>query len=230
MDLNEVINIGENKQYNRESVESRRIDNNHVQSFNGRTIISGSELDRLGDNAFIGNINESGTKIYNAQDDLERMKNFKVDKSALANSKMPDFIKESMVSNPLNVDPLLVDAKMSAFTEQLTQKLPGIQKSMGILNHLNNLDEQKKKEQALLRETETQTSSNIDYNLIKSIVESVIDEKLGSLPTLNESVQRNTPGLKVMAIKDKFLYLDDQDNVYECQMVYKGKNKRKKKQ
>lgn len=116
---------------------------------------------------------------------------------------------------------------MNAFTEQLSQKLPGIQKSMGILEHLNNLDEQKKKEQ--INET-ISASGQIDYGMIKMIIENVIDEKLGNLTNvLNESVQRNSPGLKVMSIKDKFLYLDDQDNVYECQMVYKGKNKRRKK-
>lgn len=228
MDLNEVINIGENKQYNRESVERRRVDNNSIQSFNGRMVISGNDLDRLGDSAFIGNVNESEAKIYNAQDDLERMKNFKVDESKIANSKVPDFIKTSIISNPLNVDPALVDSKMNAFTEQLSQKLPGIQKSMGIMQQLNSLDEQKKKEQ--LTENISSSSSQIDYGMIKMIVESVIDEKLGNLTnTLNESVQRNSPGLKVMSIKDKFLYLDDQDNVYECQMVYKGKNKRRKK-
>lgn len=227
MDLNEVINIGENKQYNRESVEKRRVDNNNIQSFNGRMVISGSDFDRLGDNAFIGNMNETQSKIYNAQDDLERMKNFKVDESKLAQSKIPDFIKSSIISNPLNVDPALVDSKMNAFTEQLSQKLPGIQKSMGILEQLSNLDEQKKKEQ--INET-ISASGQIDYGMIKMIIENVIDEKLGNLTNaLNESVQRNSPGLKVMSIKDKFLYLDDQDNVYECQMVYKGKNKRRKK-
>lgn len=226
MDLNEVINIGENKNYDRESVEKRRVQSGNIQTFNGRSVISGADFDRLGDSAFISPVNEGSTGVYNAQDDLERMKNMKIDKSKLANSKLPDFIKESIVSNPLNVDPTLVDSKMNQFTEQLGQKL-GLQKSVSILQQLDEIDEQKSQKSTL---TETTNSGSIDYSMIKMIVENVIDEKLGKITAmLNENVQRSTPSLSVMNISDKFLYLDDQDNVYECQMVYKGKNKRKKK-
>lgn len=229
MDLNEVINIGENKNYDRESVEKRRVQNNNIQTFNGRNLISGAELDRLGNDAFLSPVNESSNSVYNAQDDLERMKSMKIDKSKLKNSRLPDFIKESIVSNPLNVDPTIIDSKMTQFTEQLGQKL-GLQKSVNILQQLDEIDEQKA-QKAALNETVNNGGSGIDYGMIKMIVENVIEEKLGNITTmLNESVQRSTPSLSVMNIRDKFLYLDDQDNVYECQMVYKGKNKRRKKQ
>ena len=227
MDLNEVINIGENKSYDRESVEKRRVTNGNLQTFNGRNIISGSDFDRLGDNAFLSPVNEGSTGVYNAQDDLERMKSMKIDKTKLANSKLPDFIKESIVSNPLNVDPALVDSKMTQFTEQLGQKL-GLQKSVNILQQLEEIDEQKSQKASL---NEVTNNGGVDYGMIKMIVEKVIDEKFGDLSSvLNESLRHVSPGLSVMSIKDKFLYLDDQDNIYECQMVYKGKNKKRKKQ
>ena len=227
MDLNEVINIGENKSYDRESVEKRRVTNGNLQTFNGRNIISGSDFDRLGDSAFLSPVNEGSTGVYNAQDDLERMKSMKIDKAKLANSKLPDFIKESIVSNPLNVDPALVDSKMTQFTEQLGQKL-GLQKSVNILQQLEEIDEQKSQKASL---NEVTNNGGVDYGMIKMIVEKVIDEKFGDLSSvLNESLRRVSPGLSVMSIKDKFLYLDDQDNIYECQMVYKGKNKKRKKQ
>ena len=227
MDLNEVINIGENKSYDRESVEKRRVTNGNLQTFNGRNIISGSDFDRLGDSAFLSPVNEGSTGVYNAQDDLERMKSMKIDKAKLANSKLPDFIKESIVSNPLNVDPALVDSKMTQFTEQLGQKL-GLQKSVNILQQLEEIDEQKSQKASL---NEVTNNGGVDYGMIKMIVEKVIDEKFGDLSSvLNESLRHVSPGLSVMSIKDKFLYLDDQDNIYECQMVYKGKNKKRKKQ
>lgn len=226
MDLNEVINIGENKNYDRESVERRRVQDGNIQTFNGRSILSGADLDRLGDNAFLSPTNEMATGVYNAQDDLERIKNMKIDKSKLANSRLPDFIKESIVSNPLNVDPTLVDSKMNQFTEQLGKKL-GLQKSVNILQQLDEIDEQKAQKAIV---TETTNTGNVDYSMIKMIVENVLDEKLGKITTiLNENIQRSTPSLSVMNIRDKFLYLDDQDNIYECQMVYKGKNKKRKK-
>ena len=227
MDLNEVINIGENKSYDRESVEKRRVTNGNLQTFNGRNIISGSDFDRLGDSAFLSPVNEGSTGVYNAQDDLERMKSMKIDKTKLAYSKLPDFIKESIVSNPLNVDPALVDSKMTQFTEQLGQKL-GLQKSVNILQQLEEIDEQKSQKTSL---NEVTNNGGVDYGMIKMIVEKVIDEKFGDLSSvLNESLRHVSPGLSVMSIKDKFLYLDDQDNIYECQMVYKGKNKKRKKQ
>lgn len=227
MDLNEVINIGENKSYDRESVEKRRVTNGNLQTFNGRNIISGSDFDRLGDSAFLSTVNEGSTGVYNAQDDLERMKSMKIDKTKLANSKLPDFIKESIVSNPLNVDPALVDSKMTQFTEQLGQKL-GLQKSVNILQQLEEIDEQKSQKTSL---NEVTNNGGVDYGMIKMIVEKVIDEKFSDLTSvLNESLRHVSPGLSVMSIKDKFLYLDDQDNIYECQMVYKGKNKKRKKQ
>lgn len=227
MDLNEVINIGENKSYDRESVEKRRVTNGNLQTFNGRNIISGSDFDRLGDSAFLSPVNEGSTGVYNAQDDLERMKSMKIDKTKLANSKLPDFIKESIVSNPLNVDPALVDSKMTQFTEQLGQKL-GLQKSVNILQQLEEIDEQKSQKTSL---NEVTNNGGVDYGMIKMIVEKVIDEKFSDLTSvLNESLRHVSPGLSVMSIKDKFLYLDDQDNIYECQMVYKGKNKKRKKQ
>jgi len=47
---------------------------------------------------------------------------------------------------------------------------------------------------------------------------------------LNESTGHGTPSLSVMNIRnDKFLFLDSDDNIFECQMVYKGKNKAKRK-
>jgi hypothetical protein len=51
---------------------------------------------------------------------------------------------------------------------------------------------------------------------------------------LNESINRsnaqryNEASLKVMKMSDKFLFLDSDNNIFECQMVYKGKNKSKK--
>ena len=178
----------------------------------------------MGDSAFLSPVNEGSTGVYNAQDDLERMKSMKIDKTKLANSKLPDFIKESIVSNPLNVDPALVDSKMTQFTEQLGQKL-GLQKSVNILQQLEEIDEQKSQKTSL---NEVTNNGGVDYGMIKMIVEKVIDEKFGDLSSvLNESLRHVSPGLSVMSIKDKFLYLDDQDNIYECQMVYKGKNKKR---
>ena len=54
---------------------------------------------------------------------------------------------------------------------------------------------------------------------------------MGSLKRelLDEGISHNdnTGNLKAMKMSDKFLFLDDNNNIYECQMKYLGKNKKK---
>ena len=62
------------------------------------------------------------------------------------------------------------------------------------------------------------------------IVEGAINEKLGELKgVLNESVSKtSSPNIAAMKMADKFLFLDSDNNVWECVMKYRGKNKKKK--
>ena len=73
--------------------------------------------------------------------------------------------------------------------------------------------------------------ASIDYGLIKSIIESVVDEKLSQMKgsMLNESRTASLPNIKgiQMINENTFWMLDTSDNIYECSMKYKGKNKRK---
>ena len=74
-------------------------------------------------------------------------------------------------------------------------------------------------------------SANIDYDLIKTLIENTIDNKLSEINnTLNESVGRQqmyVPTMKMLNFKDKFYFVDNDDNVFECEMKYKGKRKKK---
>ena len=74
-------------------------------------------------------------------------------------------------------------------------------------------------------------NASIDYELIKTIVESAIDKRLSEIKTtLNESSVRQqtyVPSMKMMNFKDKFYFVDNDDNVFECEMKYKGKRKKK---
>ena len=102
---------------------------------------------------------------------------------------------------------------------------------------MNQLDEEDKEKEnarkAALNEN-IQHSMTIDYGLIKSIVENAVKSLKEEIKNeLNESVnhnRQNDASLKVMKMANKFLFLDSEDNIYECQMVYKGKNKSKKQQ
>ena len=95
--------------------------------------------------------------------------------------------------------------------------------------HLDEKQKEKINENTIQRAPKA--ASSVDYDLIRQIVESVVDEKLNGITSaLNESVSHGSPSLSVMSIKNsKFLFLDDNNNIFECQMVYKGKNKAKRK-
>ena len=123
---------------------------------------------------------------------------------------------------------------MAALTKRLSGKMPGIKNVNEIQKKLDEADKEKQKVNESLRPkiNEATNGASIDYSLIKSIIESAIDEKLSTMKqSINEAISHNADNsgsLKVMKMGSKFLFLDDEDNVYECKMQYVGKNKKKK--
>ena len=128
-----------------------------------------------------------------------------------------------------------VDPKMDAFTAKLAA-VQGIQKTESIINQLDERDKEiENARKATIAENIQRTDVTIDYGLIKSIVENAVKSMKNEIANeLNESINRsnaqryNEASLKVMKMSDKFLFLDSDNNIFECQMVYKGKNKSKK--
>lgn len=205
--------------------------------------VSERVIPRQSVNAFVGNVDDltetvfgkrliddgSGQKPYDAKEEMEMIKSgMTTDKISL--SKLPDAIKESIAKNPLIVTQ--VDPKMDAFTAKLAA-VQGVQKAANIMNQLEEEDKEKENaRKAALNEVTTHAAS-IDYSLIKSIVENAVKSLKDDIKNeLNESINRtrvsNDNSLKVMKMSDKFLFLDSDNNIFECQMVYKGKNKAKK--
>lgn len=176
-------------------------------------------------------------KAYSAEAEMERIKkrmNEESSASVSVNSRVPKKILESFLENPCNLDTdLYEDANMKALTQRLSGKMPGIKNVNEIQKKLDEADREKQKVNESLKPKITEaTTSSIDYKLIKTIIESAIDEKLSSMKqTINEAMSHNSDNsgsLKVMKMGSKFLFLDDEDNVYECKMQYVGKNKKKK--
>lgn len=179
-------------------------------------------------------INEQ-EKPYRADEEYEALKEA-AEKGRkpvdLENKKIPRYIVEDILRNPLDIKPFVSDNNMDALEERIKGKMPGIQSSADILKKMeNNQKVQNRINEKLNPKITQQTSSTtIDYSLIKTIIESVIDEKLSNNSLINESktLKENIPSMKIMSFDDKFLFVDGQDNVYECIMKYKGKRKRKK--
>lgn len=160
-------------------------------------------------------------KPYNAKEDLKRLQSGLP--KDLSGCKLPQSIIESIVNNPLT--DLSADVQMDSFTETLGESL-GLQQSANIIE---KLAEREKKVTENIQTVQT-TTTNVDYEMIKMIVENVIDNKLASLQQslLNENrIHNNLSSVKTMHFGEKFMFCDSDDNVYECEMKYKGKRKKK---
>ena len=122
---------------------------------------------------------------------------------------------------------------MDAFTQKLATTMGSVSKSTDIINQLDEMDKEKEAKKALINEINRNASVNIDYSLIRTIVEEAVRSVKDEIRNeLNESMNRNMSRmngnmLTAMKLSDKFLFLDSDNNVFECQMVYKGKYKKK---
>jgi hypothetical protein len=229
MDINLVEDIGNNVKYDKTSVESRRVSPGSVPAFKNQSMLHEEQIRKFDDMVYGKPVDDG--KQYDAKKEMEKMTGA-LSSAQITKSGLPESIKRSIMAQPLTLSPI-EDPNMTALEERLQRTMPGIQKSMKILSDLDQYDlEQREK---MVSETKPRNdnaaTSTIDYSLIKTIVESVVDEKLnGMRQMLNESTGYGTPSLSVMNIRnDKFLFLDSDDNIFECQMVYKGKNKAKRK-
>lgn len=177
------------------------------------------------DNAVFGEVNNDLLSTrYDAREEMKRIEERKergnnVDYS---HSKIPKSILNSIIKNPLDMPS--TDPKMDAFTQKLQEKLPeGINRSYAIQNVLEGKDKAKSIE-------EKPHTSSIDYEMIKMIIENAVEKKLSELKgtLLTEGKENDSHSLRAMKIGNKFLFLDNDNNIFECQMKYIGKNKKRK--
>lgn len=179
-------------------------------------------------------LKEGEQEKYDAQKEMERLKEIEAHggRSAvnLEGRNIPRGIVESILNNPLDLKP--IDPRMDALEEKLKDNMPGIKAATNILERVEKRDEEARAKIAEQIIQPQNTTAAIDYELIKTIVESAIDRKLSELTnSLNESVNRGqtyVPSMKILNFKDNFYFVDNDNNVFECEMKYKGKRKTKK--
>lgn len=169
------------------------------------------------------------------REELTEMSNKDVFLEKLSKSKLPAAIIESMRNNPCNYEASMVDNMMGpenalfkklneAYAKDKEAPVSGVKAVQKINEQLDSKDKERKNAENL-----SETVQNNDFSLsqIEEIIERVIDKKLNSL---NENIQHNQPNIKTMFLTENgnFRFLDSADNVYECQMKYLGKRKKKK--
>ena len=223
MDLKSKLNTAKNIA-TETPVSERRVPRQSVSTFVGN-------IDQLTEQVFGNKLLDdgSGQPQYDPKEEL-KMIQAGIPKDKIASSKLPSAIKEAIASNPLIVTS--TDPKMDAFTAKLAA-VQGVQKAANIMNQLDEEDKEKENARKAALTESLQHTVNVDYGLIKTIVENAVKSLKDEIKNeLNESINRNRQNndasLKVMKMANKFLFLDSEDNIYECQMVYKGKNKSRK--
>lgn len=217
------------------SKEQKQIMENGIKAVQHKQAVNGSS-----NSPIVGNLDDIDKAVYgevektSGYDPHEEMKRIKErrehgDSIDYSHSKLPRQIIESIAANPL--DMTVVDPKMDAFTEKLKQTLPNsFNRSYEIQEKLEKQDRQELNE-VQGNNNATSASVNVDYELIKTIVESVVDKKINELKKgmVNENLSYGSnSSLKAMKLGEKFLFLDSDNNIFECQMKYIGKNKKRK--
>lgn len=174
------------------------------------------------------------------REELTEMADQNVFMEKLKQSKLPAAILESMRQNPCNYDPSLVNSVMGpenalfkklneAYGKEKEEPVRGVKAIQQINEQLETRDKQMIEETKTIVETPSSSVSNIDLTALEQMIERVIDRKFNMI---NESISRKMPStIRSMSITESgnFRFLDNEDNVYECQMKYIGKRKKAKK-
>ena len=116
-----------------------------------------------------------------------------------------------------------------AYGKSKEEPVRGVKAIQQINEQLETRDKQMSEEASQISEdvVHSSQSANIDIATLEQVIERVIDRKLNAL---NESISRKLPSqIKTMTITENgnFRFLDGENNVYECQMKYLGKRKKK---
>ena len=142
-------------------------------------------------------------------------------------SNVPAAIREAFMNNPID------DAQLySAFGEQ------GDGRSLSFLDEMTTQKQQITTPTQNVRQIvnegmssigSTQVQSQIDYPMIRTIVEEIVRKYAVSLKKniLSESKQTTTPQINTIALGETFKFLDDAGNIYEAKLVKKGNIKKK---
>lgn len=165
-------------------------------------------------------MNENVDYEYNEPIYTQPINTFGIQQSNIKNTNLPTEIFESMTKNVIDTKPL-------------SNGMPELGGSV-----LDNLKIQPKQTKKIVNEQimqPQQISSNIDYSLIKTIVEDCVKKYSSALKKsiLNESkelMKENVGTLQAMKLGNKFSFVDDEGNLYEAKLTFiKNLNENKNK-
>lgn len=220
------------KTYKQEKASGVRPATNSSLSQKPKPSYIAETVDKL-DNMVYGKPSPVSNDVYSPERELELIKSGYKDAKVNATS-MPSEILNEIMNNPIDTSLLAVNSEV----DQVVEQLEGVRKSNDIWKKLEAEEKRKSNEAkkvSMVNESTGTQNTGIDYSMIKSIVETAIDERLSKINfrSLNEGLSRqSTPDLMVIrqTSDGKTMFIDSDNNVYECKMIPTGKkvNFRKK--
>ena len=139
---------------------------------------------------------------------------------------VPSVIRESFMKNPIDTSALyqgLGDGKDVSFLTEMIQ--PKQQKTAPTAQEIRQIVNE-----GIPQQPTMQVSQQIDYPMIRTIVEEIVRKYAVSLKNKIISENKETPTtLNTLTIGKSFKFLDNSGNIYECTMKKVGNINSKKK-
>lgn len=145
----------------------------------------------------------------------------------LSNSRLPKQILESIVTEPLDMEQAqaLGDPRINALMNKVAEQQP---KGKPKLTEYASPQQSQTVQQPIV-------ASNVDYSIIKTLVEDIVRKYSGALKkqilaeTKNLQTEQSGGQLKVMKLGENFQFVDSNGDLYEAVLKFKGNIKDKKK-
>jgi hypothetical protein len=161
-------------------------------------------------------LNEESTPQYQTQTPQQQQINYTQEPLNIkTNSKLPKEILESFKTKQIDPSPLGYGVS-SSILDEVNYRTQG-----KLYNEETKSQTQQPKKQ-IIETTQTTNNSNIDYSMIKMIVEECMRKYVGSLKKtiLNESKTNTNDELQAMKIGDRFSFITKNGDLYEAELKF----------
>ena len=173
-------------------------------------------------------LSESETQVYDPSQDLKRMSQA-ITEENIKNSKLPKTILETMLNNPIDI-PILAEEDDNKFlTEEMKKKNRALIEKF---NAMDKIPPKYKKMEEFHKDIKGKkyTPNSENTGIVGSInkeellkeIEKIIEDKLQTYTSMIiKSCSASMDNLSVMKIGENFIFIDDDNNVYDCKLTKK---------
>lgn len=173
-------------------------------------------------------LSESETQVYNPSQDLKRMSQ-PITEENIKNSKLPKTILETMLKNPIDIPILAEEGDNNFLTEEMKKKNRALIEKF---NAMDKIPPKYKKMEEFHKDIKGKkyTPNGENNGIVGSInkeellkeIEKIIEDKLQTYTSMIiKSCSTSMDNLSVMKIGENFIFIDDDNNVYDCKLTKK---------